>query len=954
MVIGSNLIERHLPPDWECIDMTTPMARKRNVIGRARQAPTRIRTKLIHSFLGGLLTGNRDKGDGSRPTTARLSSLGQLVTFAISDGRESLDRAMAWVDTEAEQRGLIHWTEECARTLGDFEHVGSALAGEGVDQLDGVAVAASRSFRLLSRVLRSLGKRDDALACALSAVNLAAWSDEGPACVDLALELLADLDDADNSLVLKARQADILVRRCVADPTLVLPAFDAVESLVRHRDDFASEHLPLLLSVAERAEATGVLTGIAPVLAAMLPTDDAVADQANLLFSSVRWVAPGSVSHEVSDRFIALGVSVERARMSLEQQDDADAAAAKWATWSFDYPPFRRAVPLGRSAEREVNPDEMLLTIVHETIHVLSMMSGVGVCVAALRAALLEIELRLWVSVGFVDPEALSSVGVAPLAGGDLDTLARTEAALEITRKLQILQDVWAPWLEGLAVFGELGACSADDDFSSLLTNLLMNLNDGFATRRLIEEEGKEILTGEAALERRLAEAEEAYARAVRGQTSARLITLLTSDSERYLAGYVAVRSVVASWRAIYPEPVNAQMAFRVLLHATRFGTEDAVPDLGLSVGAFRKQAITRLETWVSRLVEVTVEELAEFDKPDAGRRSMEWRDGRLIDRTGDGEPVDTQTRETFAERRAQAIRSVAGIGDSDGVPMLSERILARAAILPIGQARSPFWLVPEAGRLFVLLCTNEHDPEADRPRHQLVATKLPEERLAALDCEMRARRDGRILVTRVATLHDGSDDREAPLAGLHYLVFSYGNWMHVQPAGVAFDADQVLSAPPAVAERVQPDALLDFESEVTAEGRVGARRTLDWIRSVETWGIEGGTVDAGGRPARVEELATEVLGDSRGEIEEASRVLLELVGGGLPADLYGRGLKLLERQDPTWVEMVADVLAASSSGPVGSECMDVHAEEARRSIGALLVLGEGGWDVRQIGTEER
>lgn len=900
------------------------------------------------------MVGSRDTGDAVGPTTATLSDVGQLVRYAARDGRESLARAVALIEAGSDERGLVHWTRECGRALEEYERVGRALDGEEVDRLDRVAGPAGRAFRLLSRVLRSLGKGDDALACALSAVNLAAWSEEGPACVDLALALVADLDAADSSLVLKGRQADILVRRCVADPTLAPPAFDAVESLVRHRGDFAEEHLALLGSIARRASGTDALAGLVPLLTAMLPADEAVADEANRLFAAARWDDPGSVSDEVLRRFMVLAVGTERARRGLEPRAAAGAAAARWATWSFDYPPFRRAVPIGRSAEREGNPDEMLLTVVHETIHVLSMASGLGICVAALRTALLEVELGLWHSVGFDDPEALGSVGVAPLSGGDLDALARAEAALEISRKLQILQDVWAPWLEGIAVFGELGASSADDDFNSLLTNLLMNLSDGLATRRMIEGESKEIITADAAIEERQAEAEEVYARAIRNQTSARLITLLTCDSERYLAGYVAARAVVASWRDTYPGPVDAQMAFRVLLHATRFGTADAVPDLGLPPADFRDQAIAGLAGWVSRLAKVSAEELAQFDRPAASRRSLEWRHGRLIDRTGDGDSADAELRETLAARRSQALR---GVGGPDGVPMFSELILARAAILPLGQARCPFWLAPAERRLFLLLCTNEEDPRAERPpRHELVSPPLTEGQVAALEREMRARRDSRMLVTRVANLHDGGNEEQASLAGLHYLLFSYGDWLHVQPAGIATDADadRVLSPPVDVAERVRPNPILDFESEMTAEGRDGARRTLDWVRSVEDWSVGGEIVDAGERPARVAELAAEVLAGSRGEAAAASAALLELVGPDLPADLGRRGLKLLESRDLTWVEEVADVLAASSRGPVDSDFMDDWGEEASRSIGPLLVRGEHGWDVNSIGTEER
>ncbi len=167
---------------------------------------------------------------------------------------------------------------------------------------------------------------------------------------------------------------------------------------------------------------------------------------------------------------------------------------------AFDYPPFRRAVPHGQAVRRDPNLDELVLTVVHDSIHVVSMNSAIGETIIALRLALLELEFRLWTYMGPADPEAFTGAGVAPLRDGDLAALAQAEAALEITRKLQILKDIWGPWLEGLAVFGELGADAPEDASDVVVSRVLANLLFDESAAELAEQSERPVV--EVAVER--------------------------------------------------------------------------------------------------------------------------------------------------------------------------------------------------------------------------------------------------------------------------------------------------------------------------------------------------------------------------------------------------------------------------------------------------------------------
>jgi hypothetical protein len=880
---------------------------------------------------------------------------------------------------------LLHWIWGCAEPLAFFSFEAEDISGGAIEELDASANAA-QAFRRLARVLWSINAVDDALACGLSAVSLAMWSSEAPACVDLALELASASDDKSVSLFLKARQADVLVRRCTADPSLATAAFDAVESVVRHLGDLPEQREQLLTQLSGSLNASEVLAGIRPLLRAamMPPSDNALFDDTVRLFSSARWEEPWPRLAELAEPISVLAIELENARRRLEPADDAAGASTKWATWSFEYPPFRRAVPHGPSLQRETGLDELFLTVTHETIHVLSMMSGLGQAVTALRLALLEIEFRLWTFLGPPDPEAFSSIGVAPLVEGEVTALAQAESALEITRKLQILQDVWGPWLEGIAVFGELGAASPDDPFSSVVTLVLANLMEEGPIREAAAAEG--ISVGDV-ISRRQTNAEEIFAAAGRDQGAARLRTMLADYPARYFAGYAAVRAVVSSWRATYPGQISAQMAFRVLLHVSRFGVAEAVPDLALSASDFRRDALARLENWVARLAGIPAEDLDKFSRPDAEAGPSEWRDGRLIPSRQDAEESGEETHKASIERCVQALRTLSGawadldrvpdsdketrmllesaaealalqsfdLGSLDRDPWLVDRMPARAAMMPIGRVRSPFWLAPESRRLFVLLRTTDRAPGQGDPLHQMIATDLPEEKVPELAQEMRDRRDSRMLIARVANLRELMKADDTALPGANYLVFSYGNWIYVQPGGMAEGAGRVSSRiEESVRERIQPDAILDFESDLTAEGRAGAMRTSSWIESVETWTAGGTSYDAGKWAARVGALATEVLDrESHTETAAAAEVLLSAVlGAARPADLGERGLELLRSADPTWIAEIAEQLTASSSGPVESSFLDAHGEQVGERIGPIFARSESGWDVRPIDQE--
>ena len=89
--------------------------------------------------------------------------------------------------------------------------------------------------------------------------------------------------------------------------------------------------------------------------------------------------------------------------------------------------------------------------------------------VMALRAAAVELELDLWALYRQDTAQGFVAGGVATL--GDPNSFAVTLAnwELEILAKMQILQDLWNPSFEGIAVFGELSDDPTADDMDTVV-----------------------------------------------------------------------------------------------------------------------------------------------------------------------------------------------------------------------------------------------------------------------------------------------------------------------------------------------------------------------------------------------------------------------------------------------------------------------------------------------------
>ena len=884
-------------------------------------------------------------------------------------GEEAASRLTQIVDVRGleppgEDRDLLHWIWQAVVSLQALDEEEPALEAS-----DEEAETTSRAFRRLARALERRGEPEVALAMAFSALNLARRSAAVADCAELALRLLGDAGDPAVAARIVTRKALALIAQAVDGPS-TLRAFDAVESLIRFLDLAPGEREQTVELVRSALRGVTALRPVGSLLAASDPECELPPELAALRPLTKRtWQPERDLKGFSTDDLVKAAVMVEDERWKIEPPP-AGHAEARWNTWSFDYPPFGRAVPHADSLVRDDDVDEMTLTLAHETIHVLSMLGDLGRAATALRLALMEVESRLWSFSGPLDQDHFFA-SVAPLEEGDLGALAQAEQALELSRKVQALEDAWGPWLEGIAVFGESSAAAEDDEFVTPVTQVLANLVSDEPLPAEASRRGMEI---SAVHRQRQDEADRRYQEAGRRLATPRLRTFLVRYPRKYLGGYLAVRSVVSTWRRALGDEFTPQMAFRALLHVTRYGSMDAVPDLALPADKFRDQAIEAMAEWVRSLQRIDPEALRLLEDEAHRAEPRRWRDGQLVSVPEEDGNADTAVRPLID----RAMRTLTGndaslsrvsgadaetlrvmeifaqvlveqrwsLGDHD--TDLIARFLGRPTILPIANVRCPFWLIQPGDRVAYLLRTN--DPPGGPPHHQLVVSSLTPDEAAALETERRRLRDARMTVARVADIAPQTFQPEVRGGGVNFLVFTYGTWIHVEGRGTHTNVDRVAGSLQSQAQqRLLPDPLLDLESTRTADGLAGAQRTRAWLDATDGWTLDGYRYYVEPLAARVKHLAQDVLDrDSHTDADLAAERLLALAtSDSIARRLQQKGLDVLRETDPQYVGGVVSALADSATGPAPSPFLDEHSEDLQEVLGELFERTDEGWDVR-------
>jgi hypothetical protein len=848
----------------------------------------------------------------------------------------------------------------------------AATIAIGLDDGETEDAVLVRSLADLALGAEATDKVEVATACALSASNFAnTMSVASLQTVDLAIRLCIASNTEDPLFGLRFKRVQVLAALATDDTELRATAFEAMEALLWHLPSDPDRRSMTLALADQIVRNSTFLKSLRPLLVVANASSPSALPKGSAdawLFGQRIWEIPSGDVASAADVVSVLAIEQENAHLALLAPAGGGHAETTWTTWSFRHPGLSRAMPQFASLLRERDLDELILSVAHETTHVLSMLGGLAYPVLALRAARLDVEFRLWAVLTNnqpVEAERVRSIGLAPLTDPSVLALAQVEQALELTLKLRGITGVWTSWFEGLAVFAETAADPIlDPEVSSFVATVVGNLVD-VDVPRLANQRGQAVSeTYRAALD----DGERLWSTAIQRFSQERLWLQLVTYHQRYLAGYLAVRSIVSRWREKRPDLTGAQ-AFRLLLHLTQFGTHGVVPDLGLPTEAVAKDARKRFLQWIAWIQKIDAATLDTFFSDHRAR--FGWVDGELVlnpqidesdlleravrgslrtltnstdlDRLG---PIDDDSRELLRiVQEALALASPTAIEQG-----FAERLSSSVTALPISEQDCLFWLVRSELRLLTLVRTTSLDREQERQGHYLISTELTEAELTELEREIQRQKASRMRVARIANLATSEPAGEGTGVGRHYIAYSYGSWIHVTNAGLAAGSirkpdDHLVGK---FQERLGQDSLLAFESRWIGLGMSGARRTLDWLEATDQRWAELG-------------LPVEALRDhvrQRAEIvaattvdEAASDLGPELIRIAFGKDkrseaLLKSGLRAFRDIDPSWPAAVVRMLDATGRGRVEDAWLEANSSKLAAAVGPLFTKGKGGWDV--------
>jgi hypothetical protein len=855
---------------------------------------------------------------------------------------------------------------------------------------------ASAAFGRVADLLDRKGAPSAALACALTALSLIPGLEmnvlEEPLARALVLARREGHRDAIGFCLARSAAAWLVKGSREAR----LKAFDRLQELVRNPPVAASfRQLAMQLLAGLLNETPGVDNLKSLVVCALMPAGDVAKtvrpNGLDLLpFLSTEWTLP--TLGELEEKFAELKdflSDVEDERVALTPPSSDTQAEAKWIDYSFTHPVLQRSIPMGQSFRILPEHDETLLAIHHELTHVMSFRSHIGNSVVAIRAALLETELDLWALLVSQGKEKTAtevfSRGLAPLSAldGDVVALAHAERGIALAQKLAVLQETWAGWFEGLAVFAELHGDSTLDDSLSEMGMVATQLEDNNIQAKALASSIDPIVL----LQEHQRQAERLYSVAAREVGPYALRTYLERYPSKYLAGYFSVRAVVAAWRRRNPASLNGSRALRALLHVTRFGSGDAIPNLGLPAEGFRAAACSQMRQWLGTIAAIPSEDLEQllssFDlEQDESADVFGWREGRLF-RRGENE---TSPHETFDRQFTEALSTMAAphadptrlgalsatwedellkglleqcansLADYAKSPRrgsrfeIMDQLLARYLILSIAETTAPFWINVTTNTLVVIPRTGKN--RSGTSRFGFLRLPLYAESCRELLAEARRTGVARLTISRIADLAGfHGETRARARVGSNYLVLRLGTWMHVMPAGVLFGTPD---APEGLVELIRaryfPNPVASMEEGVTSLGVRCAQRTIDWIDSVQAWGTEEDELPLGRWAAHVRASAFRAVQANGTDSEQATncqRALLSFVFGDevLENTLVQTGFAL-GMEDRSWVGRALGLLVSSGTRPVPTDAMQAG-NIPQRVVDAYFQCDNGTWDVR-------
>jgi hypothetical protein len=519
---------------------------------------------------------------------------------------------------------------------------------------------------------------------------------------------------------------------------------------------------------------------------------------------------------------------VDLARFELQTSRNPSHLSVDWTNWRVNHHAYQRAVPQNRSFLREQDFAETLAELVHETTHVMTTSRQIGFPLFTCRMWLMMLESFLLETMQCTDPAELFNARLEP---GFSEQLSLVHHQLSIAERMEILQDVWTPWFEGLAVFAETAVIPADDELGIadvvLLQRNLVDFNEA-------AEEGPEAYRD--AYEAFASQFEDLASNALIQIGPDRLRTLLrSSDGALYSAGYAAVRRILSDFRGKLGKDRSGAELFTALYHATCYGIRDSFPAFDLPVEAYQDAALQAMSDWMKMLRKLSAEDIelliSRESKSSKGRR-LSWRNGRPFEFSDDDmKQVERQIQVQWQSISSQLLRLLdpkitpLTSGDPDigeieiTMRNASERtiseylgssgnmtrllsaqieLMSSTSLMPIGSVESGFILCAGEDLSFAHLCMNlittERHRDTGSPSNNFLVLPLPRDQALRLMDAYKRTRVPYIRVTRFADLV-GVIRPDLSSNYMNYFLFEYGdewNWAHsaVLPLSI-FEKDE-------------------------------------------------------------------------------------------------------------------------------------------------------------------
>lgn len=682
-----------------------------------------------------------------------------------------------------------------------------------------------------------------------------------------------------------------------------------------------------------------------------------------------------------------LEFEIDNHRYNLELAATTPSITVEWTNWRFEHNAYRRAVPHSKSLLREKDFSSIVLDLVHEVTHVLSLIGGLGMAACMHRVAAFYAAFRVWEWTGTIIPVdgLLATHGLPHLRPGYAKELPAVMAVLAPLENARTLQDIWTPWFEGVAVFAESASDPAGDDTTiNDVLLLVRNLTDFYPKGESSAQIQAEFNAFQAEIERRIS-------KVIQENSSDRLRMFFAAQDSTYMAGYLIVRAIVAQWRITSGKPLSGAKCLQILLHATRYLTTSILPDLSLPAARLKDAALASWLRFIDILIKLPSEDIDAFnmhgDASTSGRPAH-WIDGRLkqMEESPEAEKTyaDEMTR-IFDRMRGEvadlAERSLASYTQGDSWTAIGQAaetylefasgrkntrspqgarlinsIMNRMSILPIGAADARFCLNivtdSDSARIDVALRTTEKHVDSGEPSMDFASWTLPRTAAELIAKNYSLTGEPTLRVSRVVDVgafgESGNDFRFAQMYWLQY-----GDWTSIEALNPY--AKALLDSIPnrqaiteQISARLRPNSVHQFEQEL-ANGLSLSKKVLAWLDDSDEWKVLDFPLENDVLLERVRAAALFLTERSaRVDLQStASRTGLAAIFGDASwiEQVVSAGYDALTADFAYQRQKVADVMAATGRTPLNSAFLDQSNAEISSYL-PIFIKTRFGWDI--------